>query len=231
MITQEAFDRAHEGNLSDLDELVAAGDTLAGWKLGLTSGSHRDAFGPGVRPFGYLLASRVLRSGATLWWDKVIETGVLESELCFQIAADVTTTVDEFSVVAHLRAVAPAFEINQRRLGSNGDATGRIRDNLSNWGLAVGAPQSLPVDWDQSQVKVSALHNADGVSTVTGAGHIDDHFSSIACLANQLLRFDRCLLAGQWVITGSYTRVEEPGPGLWSGDFGALGRVHLRIER
>lgn len=230
-MTQVEIDQAQRQQLADLDERLRGGDLLGGWKLGLTSGRHRDAFGKGVRPFGYLLASRILRSGATLWWDDSVGAGGIENELCFQIAADVTKSVDAHSVIRYVAAVAPAFEINQQRLDPSASPAQRIEDNLSNWGLVVGAPQPLPSNWDQKAVKVSQLHNADGVGTVLAAGHIDDHFASLASLANQLLRFERRLQAGQWVITGSYTRTDEPKAGLWSGDFGDFGRVHVRIER
>ena len=211
--------------------LEQTGERVVGWKLGLTSGSNRDAFGVGIRPFGYLLASRVLRSGSTIWWDEAIASGSIENELCFQLSRDISQTVDAQTVPAHLSGVAPSFEINQARLAEGASAASRVADNLSNWGLVPGALVPLPESWDQAAVKVSQLHNADGVSSAVGAGHIDDHFESIATLANQVLRFGRRLEAGHWVITGAYTRAQQPATGLWSGDFGQLGRVHVRIER
>jgi len=230
-LTQAGLDDAQRELLRGLTALEQAGERVVGWKLGLTSGSNRDAFGVGIRPFGYLLASRVLRSGSSIWWDEAVRVGSIENELCFQLSQDISQAVDAQTVREHLAGVAPSFEINQARLAEGANSASRVADNLSNWGLVTGALVPLPDSWDQAAVKVSQLHNADGVSSTVGAGHIDDHFESIAVLANQLLRFGRRLEAGHWVITGAFTRAQQPAAGLWSGDFGAFGRVHLRIER
>lgn len=42
------------------------GETLGGWKIGMTSGESRDAPGAGICPFGFVLASRLLQSGADI---------------------------------------------------------------------------------------------------------------------------------------------------------------------
>src|SRR3990170_3027185 len=52
--------------LAVLDRFLAAGDRVAGWKATFASGGGRDRMGAGFRPFGYILASRTLASGATL---------------------------------------------------------------------------------------------------------------------------------------------------------------------
>jgi len=236
------LDAAQEQQLADLAQLEAAGQTVAGWKLGLTSGASRNAFGAGFRPFGYVLASRLLRSGSTLWWDDSIGKGAMtdsmagsiENEVCFELAETISEPETAESVREALKGYAPAFEINQVRLAQDASAAARVADNLSHWGLVVGETMPLPADWSQAvqaRLKVSLLHNADGVESVLAQDHIDDHFVSLARLSNRLLRFGRQLEKGQKVITGAFGRAREPQRGLWSGDFGELGRVHVRIER
>ena len=194
MLEQRELETAQNQLLARLAEQEAAGERVAGWKLGLTSGPNRDAFGAGVQPFGYLLASQLRRSGATIWWDETVATGNIENELCFQLSQDVVQPVDAASVRSFIGGVAPGFEINQVRLAADATPAERVADNLSNFGLVVGALQQIGDSWDQGALKVSQLYNADGVGTVTAAGHIDDHFESLATLANQLLRFDPSLL-------------------------------------
>ena len=226
-----ALDAAQQSQLEVLQANEADGETVGGWKLGMTSGASRDAFGAGFRPFGFVLASRIRRSGSTLWWDSTVATGSIENEVCFEIGETITELVTPESVRETLKGLAPAFEVNQIRIDTAASNEERLVDNLSNWGIVVGEMMAVPADWSQQQLKVSLLHNADGVETVRAEDHIDDHFVSIARLSNRLLRFGRRLEAGQKVITGAFGRVREPKHGLWSGDFGALGRVHLRIER
>jgi hypothetical protein len=76
--------------LEMLDRWLANGERLAGYKIGLTSGKMRDAFGPGVRPFGYILASRVHQSGDRVRLADIGRMGV-ENELVFRVGQDIFT--------------------------------------------------------------------------------------------------------------------------------------------
>jgi 2-keto-4-pentenoate hydratase len=221
--------RAQQRQLARLESLEASGEVVGGWKLGLTSGGSRDAFGPGIRPFGFILASRVLADGATLDWARV-GSGGIENEVCFVVGSDVTAPVSADSVRAHIEAVAPAFEINQRRIPASAPPAERIEDGLANWGIVVGTPRPIPRDWQPDALTVTLCHDGEVVEAVAARGHIDDHFDSLARLANRLLEFGRHLKAGERLITGAYGRQSQPDAGLWSGDFGPeLGSVSLSI--
>lgn len=222
---------AHRRQLKQLARLEAAGETVGGWKLGQTSGESRDAFGPGIRAFGYILSSRILPSGATLDWSRV-ERGGIENEVCFLIGEHITSSVTAESVRASLTGVAPAFEINQRRIEKTAPTAERIADDLANWGIVVGQVRPIPPDWRPEAMTVTLAHEGTTVEAVPAAGHIDDHFQSLATLANQLLEFDQHLRIGDKVITGAFGRQAQPDAGAWTGDFGReLGTVELVIRR
>ncbi|MGE0621388.1 MAG: 2-keto-4-pentenoate hydratase [Pseudomonadales bacterium] len=226
----EELIEAHRRQLERLAELEASGEAVGGWKLGQTSGESRDAFGPGVRAFGYLLASRILASGAPLDWSR-IGNGGIENEVCFVVACDVTEPVTPAAVRDALAGVAPAFEINQRRIPKTAPTAERIADDLANWGIVVGDVRPLPRGWHADAMTVALAHEGRIVASVPASGHIDDHFESLARLANQLLPFGRHLKAGDRVITGAFGRQDQPDAGVWSGEFGPeLGTVTLRIE-
>ena len=72
----EELRQAQQRQLHRLAALERAGQAAGGWKLGQTSGESRDAFGPGVRPFGFILAERILDDGATLSWSEVGKGGI-----------------------------------------------------------------------------------------------------------------------------------------------------------
>ncbi len=86
-VTEGHFDPAELGEdlsvddgerlqLAVLDRWCDEGEALGGWKVGLTSGQSRDAFGPGVRPFGFILAGRILESGATVEAERIHRCGI-----------------------------------------------------------------------------------------------------------------------------------------------------------
>lgn len=225
----EALKQAQQRQLDRLAGLEGQGEPVGGWKLGQTSGESRDAFGPGIRPFGYILASRILADGAGLSWGDVGNGGI-ENELCFIIGTDITEPVTAQTVRAHLAGVAPAFEINQRRIPKTSPDAQRIEDGLANWGIVVGPIVDIPEHWQPENLTISLRHEGEPVATVSAAGHIDDHFETLARLANQLLEFGRHIKAGERVITGAFGKQNQPAPGRWTGEFGSeLGIVTLLI--
>ena len=212
--------------LETLEGKLAAGETLGGWKVGLTSGSARDSMGPGFRPFGYILESRIFASGARIGLDAFGSVGV-ENECCFTIGRELAGEVSRDAVIDALESVAPAFEINERRLPANAPAPERLADDLSQWGIVAGTPRAVAgVDFES--LVVTLARDGEAAETVAARGHIDDHFASIAALAAQLSRFGRTLQPGQRVVTGSFGRCPVSEPSRWSGDFGPdLGVVEV----
>ena len=222
--------RGLERQLEALAAHEGAGRRLGGWKVGLTSGRARDAMGRGFRPFGYLLADRILQSPAEMTLNE-LHHGSVENELCFTLAGDLRGAPERADVVAALGGVAPAFEVVEQRLPPTADAADRLADNLSQWGIVTGAFR--PVDWnafDFAGLRVTLSLDGEPVETVAADGHIDDHVDSIAALVHLLNAFDRGLRPGDRVITGSYTRQRADRPGRWTGDFGPdLGTVKLTL--
>ena len=225
----DALDAGLRRQLEALEAKVAGGEVLAGWKVGLTSGRSRDAMGAGFRPFGYILESRVFESGAALPLADFAAIGV-ENEVCFTIGDTIRSDgseVDRDTVAGSLAGASPGFEINEPRLPADASPADRLADNLSQWGIVAGAPRPVAdIDFDALEVILS--RDGEAVQTVAAAGHIDDHFASLASLAMQLGRFGLALEPGQRVITGAFGRRPVSAPSRWRGDFGvALGTVEV----
>ncbi len=224
------IDDAEAIQLDILDRWCSRGESLGGWKVGLTSGSSRDAFGKDVRPFGFVLGHRVIPSDDELNILAIQRCG-LENELCFVMDKDLRgKSVTAAMARAAVQGVAPAFEINETRISGETDGPCRVADNLSQWGIVVGpVTKPLPKDFDFDSIEIVLHHDGVEVERVSARGHIDDHFESLARLARELAKFDRGLSAGEHVITGSFTRQPVRGAGRWEADFGPLGRVSIRF--
>ncbi|MCZ6641880.1 MAG: hypothetical protein O7F71_09920 [Gammaproteobacteria bacterium] len=208
------------------------GCTVGGWKLGMTSGASRDVFGAGVRPFGFILQERIFTSGSTLTCSTIGKAGI-ENELCFTIGADLGADASRDDAIAAVKSVAPAFEINQRRISGPTSPGMRIADNLSNWGLVTGTSIPVPEDLTGFTVVLSntdATEGTEEIDRVTALGHIDDHFSSIAKLARVLAEHGLSLRVGDRVITGAFTRTTLT-PGRYTGSFGSpIGDVSVVVQ-
>lgn len=222
-----AVDEGQRLQLDLLRRWESKGERLAGYKIGLTSGAARNAFGEGVRPFGFILRGRVLQSGESVDHDEIGHMGV-ENELVFRVSRAVKTdSITAVQAREIVDAVAPGFEINQHRIRSRTSNGIRVADNLSQWGIVVG--DFVSIDQEYENLVVGLTKDGDPVQEVAASGHIDDHFESIAALARRLYRFDRGLDAGSLIITGSFTRQPAEEPAVWCGDFGVIGRVGLEV--
>ena len=211
--------RLEAGLRRQLDALGARAP--AGWKVGLTSGAARDSMGEGFRPFGYILSDRVFDSGARIPLSGLRSPGI-ENELCFRLGRVLEGQVSRGQVLEAVASVAPAFELIERRLPPGAGNADHIADNLAQWGIVVGEERQF--DWERfsfSGLAVTLHRDGEAVQHVAAAGHIDDHFSSIAALAAQLARCDHCLEAGARIITGSFTKQAVTGPCRYEGDFDA----------
>jgi len=212
-----------------LERYRADGRDVGGWKVGLTSGVGRDSFGKGVRPFGFVLANRIYKSNALLSLNTIGSCGV-ENELCFTLAERLGSGATADDARDAVATVAPAFEINQLRLRGRAGPGLAVGDNLSQWGLVIGTERAIPVGFDFDSLTIVLSRDGIAVETTQAREHIDDHFQSLATLANRLARFGLGLERGHRVITGSYTRQSVPAPSRWTGAFGAeLGDVHVSI--
>jgi 2-keto-4-pentenoate hydratase len=215
--------------LAVLERLVAQGARRGGWKVGMTSGVGRDSVGVGVRPFGYLLESRILSSGERLDASDIRSVG-LETELCFRLGA--TLGGSRASADDARRAVdgvAPAFEVNEERLDAAAANGVKVADNLRQWAIVAGEFSPVP-DADLLGALVSTI-SLDGheLQRRAAEGHIDDHFESLAALARELAAFDLTLDPGDVVITGAFTRIGKLAPGHYVGAFSGLGEVALEL--
>ncbi len=194
---------------------------VAGWKVGLTSGGARDSMGPGFRPFGFILPERVFPSGARIERAGIKTPGV-ENEFCFTMGRQLGANATRDDAILAVESVCAAFELNERRLPPDATTADRLADDLSQWGIVVGEPRVL--DWRGfafADVSVRLALDGGEIECVAAAGHIDDHFDSLAALARQLARFGRSLEPGQRVITGSFGKHAVTGACRLDGDFDA----------
>src|SRR5258708_22179417 len=78
--------KALDLQLAVLERLLASGERLGGWKGGHTSGRRRGILGRDVRPVGYVLDVRIVRSGDALRHDRITSC-FIEPELCVVLGA------------------------------------------------------------------------------------------------------------------------------------------------
>jgi 2-keto-4-pentenoate hydratase len=213
-----------------LSRWEAEGEALGGWKIGLTSRDGRDSMGAGFRPFGYVLARRILRTGTTI---VAAEAGnyLLEPEIGLTIGAPIGGDVTVEQARAAVASVHASFEILQRRVPASARRPViRLGDGLGQWGVVMGPGHPVPTSL--ADLTVELFHEGVGAGS-GGAGPevVDDPFESLVRVCRQLDRHGRRLEAGQRVITGSLL---DPVPldstGSWEARFSSLGTVSVNVS-
>jgi 2-keto-4-pentenoate hydratase len=200
--------------LAVADRYAAQGDPIGGWKVAYTSGGQRDRMGPGYRAFGFIPASRVLPSGSSVPLSAFTKPGI-EIELCLRLDDTGAAT-----------AVAPAFELIDKRTTPTADDGTVLADGCANWGIVVGEFRPLP---DVPLTSLTATLSRDGtvVDTCRPGTTMDDPLDALASLTTRLAEHHRTTHPARHIITGSITKSPVTAPGTWTGEVDSLGTVTL----
>lgn len=224
------FEEALEVQLGLLERELAAGETLGGWKVGLTSPRARAAIKADVRPFGYVLESRIFASGATIDAE-AIRAPSIEPELCFTIGAALSGPVSREQVAAAISTISAGFEINERRTGSaRPDMPAMTTDRLTQWGIVVGEGVALAAAGDLGAIHCTLTRNGESVYEGISRDELDDHLDSLGRLVQQLGAYGRRLEPGQRVITGAFARRDAAGGQVWRTTYEPVGAVELTLR-
>ena len=217
---------ALEVQLALLGHKLADGEQVAGWKVGLTSSRARKMLGADERPFGHILRSGSHDSGAEISIDAMTEPHI-EPELCFVFSRPVDDTSQLETAVGSIHA---GFELNENRPGSaKGDFPLAVADNLSHCGIVVGEgtdPRSLDLNAVAVQLRCDGEVRYEGISSDV----LDDHWSSLARLVEELGRHSRRIEAGHRVITGAYCRLPVTTRERWEAVYEGIGTVEVSFS-
>jgi 2-keto-4-pentenoate hydratase len=201
------------------------GQQRIGWKVGLTAPAIQEQFGFKEPVFGCLLEGGKIASGHVFRHADLIKPG-FENELCVRLARDVEPGASLAQVTAAIGVVHPALEIIETRGDFVGQMALALADNAQQYAFVLG-PAVLHVD-AALLPKAAARVRVNGAEAGSGLGEavLGHPFNSVVWLARKLADFGEKLRAGDFIMTGSFTR-QFP---LAAGDrvetsFDGLGKV------
>jgi 2-keto-4-pentenoate hydratase len=208
----EYFPKAWFGRLS-LDDayriqlalIARRGARRVGWKVGLTSTAIQQQFAVHEPVFGCLLADGRLHSGHVFRRDELIEPG-FENELCIVMGSDLAPGASHEDVAAAVARVYPAFEIIETR----GDLTRQLAlalaDNAQQKGFVLGPAVERAALPELDRVTVGVRINGSEVASADGRAVLGHPYNSVAWLAAKLAQFGERVRAGDFIMSGSFTR-------------------------
>lgn len=214
------------------DRRLAAGHTLVGRKIGLTSKVMQAATGISEPDYGLLFDDMSFENGATIAHDSFANVRI-EVELAFVLGAPLEgPDVTIFDVLDATDYVIPALEILSAHIQLEGRTiVDTISDNASAAGMVLGGNPTRPDAVDLRWVSALLYRNHVIEETGVAAAVLNHPATGVAWLANKLAQHGDSLAAGEVVLAGSFTRPMwvEPGDTVFA-DYGPLGTITCRFE-
>jgi len=212
---------------------LAAGDSVAGYKAGLTGSLARWWFSIEDPVFGVILEGGLRRSGDVLAVPKGRHM-LLETEIAFVAGARIDTPVEDVAALKPLiRGVVPVIEApsggfpeNQARKLTVPDI---VANNVSAHVLIVGAERS-PEGLNLKKLRATLSRDGKQVSKGTGADAMGDPWTAALWLVNIAVKQGRVIELGHYLSTGVLGKRVETQPGSYVADFAALGTVEFEIR-
>jgi 2-oxo-hept-3-ene-1,7-dioate hydratase len=195
---------------------IAHGHTAVGHKIGLTSRAMQLAAQITEPDSGTLLAHMMRQSGAPLPMSQFIAP-MVEVELAFVLRKDLPRTDHTIAdVLDATDYLVPALEIIDARIERLDRATktprkvvDTISDNAANAAVIVGTqkvPTAQLATLDLPWVGAAMLKNDAVEETGLASGVLGHPAVGIIWLARRLATYGRALRAGDFVLSGSFTR-------------------------
>lgn len=211
--------------------LLADGDTIVGYKLGLTSAPMQQLLGVDQPDYGPVLASTVHPNGADVPVDTFIAPR-MEGEIAVVLGADLAgphcTAADALAATA---GVSAALEIVDSRVADWRIALPDTIADLASNGAVAFSERVVPVlDFDVRLIGMVFTRNGELVSTGAGAAALGDPMHAVAWLANTLHPMGVTLRAGHVIMTGALHAAVPVRPGdSFTAEFDRLGPVSVRM--
>lgn len=212
--------------------LLAEGDSIIGYKLGLTSRPMQEMLGVDQPDYAPVLGSTAYADGATIDLSRFIAPR-MEAEICVILDAPLSgphcTAAQAWDAT---RGLVAALEIVDSRIADwKISLADTISDLASNGAVAFGSRVVPLGDFDPALIGMVFTRNGELVSTGAGAAALGGPLDAVAWLANTLHPLGVTLPAGAIIMTGAlHAAVPLAADDVFRAEFDRLGPITLRAS-
>ncbi|QSE91741.1 fumarylacetoacetate hydrolase family protein [Rhodococcus pseudokoreensis] len=215
------------------DQRLAAGGTVTGRKIGLTSPAVQQQLGVDQPDFGVLFADMDVTALPEVPSARLLQPKA-EAEIAFVLGADlIDGDLDDAQIRAAVARAAAALEIVDSRIADwDITITDTVADNGSS-GLYVLGDNWLTLDEFEPRDVVMQLYSGDElVSEGTGAACLGDPLAALAWLARTAREYGQPLRAGQVILSGALGPMVPTPPGTTvRAELSTLGTVTATFSK
>jgi 2-oxopent-4-enoate/cis-2-oxohex-4-enoate hydratase len=208
---------------------VAAGETIIGKKIGVTSKAVMNMLGVFQPDFGLLTDGMVYNEGQAIPANTLIQPKA-EGEIAFILKKDlVGPGVSAADVIAATEGVMACFEIVDSRIRDwKIKIQDTVADNASCGVFVLGDRVVSPLDVDLNTCGMVLEKNGEIVATGAGAAALGAPANAVAWLANTLGALGIPLKAGEVILSGSLAIMVPVGDSL-RVTIGGIGGCSVRF--
>jgi len=210
--------------------LLADGDRIVGWKLGLTSKPMQDMLGISDPDYAPQFTSQVIDDGASIPVSDYIHPKV-EAEIALVLGKSLKGPgVSLLDAAQAVEGAVAAIELVDSRIENWKIKLPDTIADLASAGSTILGSRVVPVDFDLRLTGMVMWHNGEIVATGAGAAALGNPVYTLAWLANTLAPYDVTLEAGMFVMTGSLHAAFDVAVGdVIRADFDRLGSVRAKF--
>lgn len=211
--------------------ILADGDSIVGYKVGLTSKPMQKMVGVDSPDYGPVLGSTVYRNGDAVSLAGFIAPRI-EAEIVFVMGEALrgpgATVTDAHRAVA---GIAASMEIVDSRFADwRIKLADTVADLASNGAVAVSGNLVPLAGIDTRLIGMTLSHNGELIDSGAGAAALGDPLTVVAWLANTLGDVGIGLEPGHLVMTGAlHAAVPMSAGDVFRADFDRLGPVTVRV--
>jgi 2-oxopent-4-enoate hydratase len=215
---------AYEIQTTMIERRIAAGASMIGRKVGLTSRPMQQMLGVREPDFGVLLDDMAVEDGDEIELDRLLQPRV-EAELA---GPGVTTG----TALAAIAGVMPSIEVVDSRIADwRIKLVDTVADNASSGLMVVGGRLRRVTELDLRLIGVVVSRHGEVIDTGAGAAALGNPARCVAWLANKLATFGAGLRAGDIVLPGAVHRMVPVEPGdVFRAEFAELGAITARFS-
>lgn len=232
------MDDAYAVQKAWVDRKIADGNSVTGYKIGLTSRAMQMAMNIDTPDFGILLDSMYFANGATIAAADFTDPRI-EAEFAFVLKAPLFgEDVSLGEVMAATDYVVPALELIAARSRRVDPETGYTRtvfdtiaDNAANAGYILGGKQLDPGSIDLPWAGAMLYLNGEIEETGLAGGVMGHPAHGIRWVCRRFAPHGIGLEPGQIILAGSFTRpiAVKAGDNILA-DYGSHGRIEVNFE-
>lgn len=226
------LDDAYHISLRMLERRLAAGGSVIGKKIGVTSKAVQHMLNVHQPDFGYLTDDMVFNSGEVMPISERLIAPRAEGEIAFILKKDLTGPgVTNADVLAATESMMPCFEIVDSRIRDwKIQIQDTVADNASCGLFVLGDQAVSPRKVDLVTCGMVVEKNGSVLSAGAGAAALGSPVNCVTWLANTLGEFGISLKAGEVILSGSLVPLEPVKAGdTMRVDIGGIGSASVRF--